>query len=119
MDDHQEDPSRVFTVVDQIDGQPAIRVSGEGFGGFITRDPYRDYHLIVEFRWGLTTWGIRQNATRDSGVLLHCQGPEGNSRADFNGPWMHSVEAQIIEGGLGISFCLLDTAGRERSWRRN
>ena len=37
MDDHQEDPSRVFTVVDQIDGQPAIRVSGEGFGGFVTR----------------------------------------------------------------------------------
>ncbi len=100
-DDHRKDPSRVFTVADQIDGVPAIRVSGEKFGGFVTRDSYRDYHLIVEFRWGLTTWGIRQNRTRDSGVLLHCQGPDGNARADFNGPWMRSVEAQIIQGGVG------------------
>ena len=100
-DDHREDPSGVFTVVDQIDGARAIRVSGEKFGGFSTRDSYRDYHLIVEFRWGLTTWGIRQNLTRDSGVLLHCQGPDGNTRADFNGPWMRSVEAQIIQGGVG------------------
>ncbi len=112
MDHHREDPSQVFTVVDQIDGRSAIRVSGEGFGGFITRASYRDYHLIVEFRWGLTTWGIRQNATRDSGVLLHCQGPEGNSREDFNGPWMHSVEAQIIQGGVG-DFILVAGYNRE------
>ncbi len=100
-DDHREDPSGVFTVVDQIDEVPAIRVSGEKFGGLVTRDSYRDYHLIVEFRWGLTTWGVRQNLTRDSGVLLHCQGPDGNAGADFNGPWMRSVEAQIIQGGVG------------------
>lgn len=96
-----EDPDRVFTVVDQIDGAPAIRISGERWGGIITRNRYTNYHLVAEFRWGLTTWGERKNSARDSGVLLHCQGPEGNYRPDFNGPWMHSVEYQIIEGGTG------------------
>ena len=99
--DHYTDPSRVFTVVQQVDGAPAIRISGEKFGGIITRQRYRTYRLIVEFRWGLTTWAPRATRARDSGVLVHCEGPDGNTRKDFNGPWMRSIEAQIIEGGTG------------------
>ena len=101
VDSHREDPLRVFSVVDQVDGTPAIRVSGERWGGLVTREAYRDYRLVVEFRWGLATWGERRNATRDSGILVHGQGRDGNTAADFNGPWMRSVEAQIIEGGVG------------------
>ena len=101
VDSHREDPLRVFTVVDQVDGAPAIRISGEKWGGIITRESYRDYRLIVEFRWGLLTWGQRRNATRDSGVLVHGQGADGNTGRDFNGPWLRSIEAQVIEGGVG------------------
>ena len=101
VDSHREDPLRVFTVVDQVDGAPAIRVSGEKWGGLTTRESYRDYHLTVEFRWGLLTWGQRKNAARDSGVLVHGQGADGSTGRDFNGPWMRSIEAQIIEGGVG------------------
>jgi hypothetical protein len=101
VDDHESDSRRVFTVVDQIDGAPAIRVSGEKWGGFITKDRYRDYKMIVEYRWGPVTWGQRKDRTRDSGILLHAQGRPGNSAKDFNGPWMRSVEFQIIEGGVG------------------
>ncbi len=101
VDDHHSDPLRVFTVVDQVDGAPAIRISGERWGGIVTRESFRDYRLIVEFRWGPVTWGNRRNAARDSGVLIHGQGKIGNTAADGNGPWMRSVEAQIIEGGVG------------------
>ena len=101
VDDHLQDPLRVFTVVDQVDGAPAIRISGERWGGLVTRRSYRDYHLVAEFRWGLLTWGNRRNATRDSGILLHAQGAHGNTGRDGNGAWMRSVEAQIIEGGVG------------------
>lgn len=97
----REDPLRVFAVVDQVDGAPAIRISGERWGGLVTREAYRDYRLVVEFRWGLATWGERRNAARDSGVLVHCQGPDGNTGANGSGAWMRSVEAQIIEGGVG------------------
>lgn len=101
VDTHREDPLRVFSVVDQVDGAPAIRVSGERWGGLVTRQAYRDYRLVVEFRWGLATWGERKSAARDGGVLVHCQGRDGNTAGDFNGPWMRSVEAQVIEGGVG------------------
>lgn len=101
VDDHLQDPLRVFTVVDQVDGAPAIRISGERWGGLVTRRAYRDYRLVAEFRWGLLTWGERRNASRDSGILLHAQGAHGNTGRDGNGAWMRSVEAQIIEGGVG------------------
>ena len=101
VDDHRDDPLRVFSVVDQVDGAPAIRISGERWGGIATRDAYKDYRLVVEFRWGLLTWGNRRNAARDSGVLVHGQGPDGNTGEDGNGPWMRSIEAQVIEGGVG------------------
>jgi hypothetical protein len=107
------DPDRVFTVVDQIDGAPALRVSGQGYGGLITKVAYRDYRLVTEFRWGLLTWGDRKENTRDNGFLLHCTGDPGNFSGThpkpkesgfpdgFTGPWMKSVELQLIEGGVG------------------
>lgn len=98
---HYEDPDRVFTVVEEIDGAPAIRVSGQHYGAFITKEEHENYHLVTEFRWGLLTWGNRKGRARDSGILTHCQGPDGNTGADFNGPWMLSQESQIIEGGVG------------------
>jgi hypothetical protein len=101
VDHHEADPERVFTVVDQIDGAPAIRISGQVWGGILTEQSYRDYRLIVEYRWGGVTWGDRKARTRDSGLLLHAQGRLGNTGKDFNGPWMRSIEFQIIEGGVG------------------
>lgn len=115
VDTHREDPLRVFTVVDQVDGAPALRISGERWGGLVTRETYRDYRLVVEFRWGLATWGERKGSARDSGILIHGQGPDGNTGADGNGAWMRSVEAQVIEGGVGdfILVAGFDAAGRK------
>ena len=90
-----DDPNQVFTIV-QEDGAPAIRVSGQDFGGFITRQEYANYHLVVEWKWGKKTWPPREGKAMDSGILVHCVGPDGN-----NGNWMASVESQIIEGGTG------------------
>lgn len=98
-DDRHEDPRHVFTV--QPDGM--LRISGDGFGGLITRDEYANYHLVIEYRWGTETWRTRKDRARDGGLLLHCQGPDGNfgGTKDMPGPWMTSVECQIIEGGVG------------------
>ncbi|MDC0935079.1 DUF1080 domain-containing protein [Pirellulales bacterium] len=62
-----------------------------------TKESYRDYHLVCEFKWGERTWPGREGRTRDSGVLFHCHGPDGG----YGGIWMASIEAQIIEGGVG------------------
>ena len=101
QDNHVQDPDKVFTVVDQIDGAPAIRISGQHWGGLITKSAYRDYKLVAEFRWGLLTWGQRKDRARDSGILIHCQGRPGSYQKDFNGPWMRSIEFQMIDGGVG------------------
>jgi hypothetical protein len=99
--DHYSDPARVFSAVQQVDGAPAIRISGEKWGGIVTRQRFRQYRLVLEFRWGLLTWDARATRARDSGVLVHAEGADGNTGRDFNGPWMRSIEAQIIEGGTG------------------
>ncbi len=85
------DPLKVFTV-----GDGMIRVSGQVYGCFTTAKEYGNYHLVVEFKWGDKTFPPREKATRDSGILLHCQGEDGSF-----GVWMPSIECQMIEGGTG------------------
>jgi hypothetical protein len=95
------DPDHVFTVVDRIDGAPAIRISGKHWGGLVTKQTYANYKLVAELRWGLATWAPRADRARDAGILLHCQGDDGNAAKNFKSPWLRSVEYQIIEGGTG------------------
>ncbi len=86
------DPEKVISVQGGM-----IRVSGKVFGGFVTEKEYENYRLIVEFKWGQKTWPPREDRARDSGILLHCQGPDGT----VGGYWMESIECQMIEGGTG------------------
>ena len=46
----REDPLNVFSVVDQVDGAPAIRISGEVLGGLYTKQKFASYKLVAEFR---------------------------------------------------------------------
>jgi hypothetical protein len=105
------DPDGVFTIVN-IDGAPAIRISGQHRGGIITKARYTNYKLVGEFRWGTLTWAARKDRARDAGFLLHCQGEDGNYAKTFKAPWMRSIEVNILEGGIG-DFLLLNGYGRE------
>lgn len=95
------DPTSVFSVV-RVDGSPAIRISGEIYGGLITRAEYEDYHLRFEFRWGVRTWPPREAAVRDSGCCYHSTGRHDASY----GFWMKSFEFQIQEGDCGDFYGL-------------
>ena len=86
------DPKKVFTVRDGM-----LHISGEEWGCITTEEEYENYKLTVEFRWTGTTHAPRLDKARDSGVLLHSQGEDGG----YDGTWMHSIECQIIEGGMG------------------
>lgn len=91
-----KDPNKVYSVV-MLDGQPAIRISGEIFGALTTKADYENYHLSLEFKWGEKKWPPREKAKRDSGLLYHCVGPHGK-QGSF---WMESLECQIQEGDCG------------------
>jgi len=90
------DPNQVFTIVKE-DGKPAIRISGENFGGISTQEEFANYHLRLEFKWGKEKWNPKRNARRDSGLLYHAVGPHG---ADGRF-WMRSQEFQIQELDCG------------------
>jgi hypothetical protein len=91
-DTKREDPRKVFTVSDGM-----IHVSGDGYGCITTNQRYRDYHMVVEFKFGERTWHGREKNARDSGVLVHSNGKDGA----YDGNWMPAIEVQIIEGGVG------------------
>ncbi|MFO0888630.1 MAG: DUF1080 domain-containing protein [Isosphaeraceae bacterium] len=96
------DPRKVFSVHDGM-----IRISGDGNGYLATDRAYRDYHLVVEFRWGQRTDGGKY--VRNSGILLHATGPDGGS----DGTWMSSIECQLAQGCVGdlIPIRGKDTSG--------
>ncbi len=86
----QADPHHDYRVTDGM-----LHIGGRGLGYLATKQAYRDYHLHVEYRWGERTDGSGQ--VRNSGVLLHATGPEGNAR----GVWMASIECQLAQGCEG------------------
>jgi hypothetical protein len=91
-----KDPHRVFTVVEE-EGKPALRISGENFGGISTQQEFANYHLRLQFKWGKLKWHPKKNAKRDSGILYHAVGPHA---VDWLF-WMRSQEFQIQEGDCG------------------
>src|SRR5262249_45479580 len=52
QDTKHDDPRQVFRVGDGV-----LQITGAGNGYIATREEYRDYHLIVEYRWGKATDG--------------------------------------------------------------
>ena len=74
-----------------------LQVTGKGFGYFRTREAYRDYHLVLEYKWGDKTWSKRADRARDCGLLLHSHGPDGA----FGGAWISCIQAQMLEGSMG------------------
>jgi hypothetical protein len=98
------DPLKVFTVVPDVDGRPAIRISGEAFGELRSTRVLQDYHLKFQFKWGQKKWPPRDapNRKRDSGVLYHVHaGPGEDGRL-----WARSIELQIQEGDTGDLYAV-------------
>jgi hypothetical protein len=89
-DTKKEDPRKVFSAKDGV-----LHISGDGFGYVATDKSYRDYHLVVEYKWGQRTDGGKH--VRNSGILLHATGPDGGA----GGTWMSCIECQLAQGCVG------------------
>ena len=99
----ERDPLHIFTVV-QMDGRPAIRISGEVFGELRTKESLHNYHLRLQFKWGAKQWPPRDapGTPRDSGLLYHVHGAPGeNGRV-----WARSIELQIQEHDVGDLYAI-------------
>lgn len=89
-DTKRDDPRKVFSARYGL-----LHVSGDGFGYVATEKAHKNYHLIVEYRWGEKTDGGKY--VRNSGILLHATGPDGGA----GGTWMSSIECQLAQGCVG------------------
>jgi hypothetical protein len=97
------DPLGVFSVT-TVDGQTAIRISGQVFGELRTRESFSNYHLRLQFKWGQKKWPPRDrpDTPRDSGLLyrVHADpGAEGRI-------WARSTELQIQEHDVGDLYSI-------------
>jgi hypothetical protein len=98
------DPLKVFTVLRDVDGRPAIRISGEVFGELRTKETFKDYHLKLQFKWGEKKWPPRDGPAtpRDSGLLYHVHALPGVGGRT----WARSIELQIQEHDVGDLYAV-------------
>jgi hypothetical protein len=87
------DDKHVFAVEKGV-----IHVSGDDFGGIVTKKEYESYYLRAEFKWGDKTYQDRVGKARDCGILYNITGPLIAPPKDV---WPRAFEFQIIEGGTG------------------
>ena len=89
-DSKREDPKKVFRVTDGN-----LHITGDGFGYLATEKAYKDYRVVIEYKWGKKTDGGKY--VRNSGLLLHATGPDGGA----SGTWMSCIELQLAQGCCG------------------
>jgi hypothetical protein len=86
------DPNGVFTIRDGV-----LHISGQDFGGLLTREEYANYEVQMEYAWGGKVWPPREKTARDSGLLVHCTGRDGA----VGGNWMVGLQCNMLEGATG------------------
>ena len=95
------DPLKVF-VVENVDGRPAIHISGQGFGVMTTSESFGNFHLRLQMKWGEKKWGSKLNSPRDCGLLYFVHGEPGFDHET----WPRSIEFQIQEHDIGDLYAL-------------
>jgi len=95
------DPLKVFHVV-QVDGRPAIYITGQGFGVLTTQEKFGNIHLRLQIKWGDKKWGSKIDKARDCGLLYLAHGEAGFDHET----WPRSIEFQIQEHDMGDLYAL-------------
>jgi hypothetical protein len=95
------DPLHVFTVTN-LDGVPAIHVSGQGFGVIMTTAAFTNVHVRLEIKWGDRKWSKKIGKPYDTGLLYFCHSEAG--LADKT--WPRSFEFQICQNEFGDLYAL-------------
>jgi len=89
------DPNHNFVVENGV-----IHILGQDFGYIATEKEYSNYHLVVEFKWGVKQFAPRATGKRDSGILYHFS-PGAPDKV-----WPKSIECQVQETDCGDIWCV-------------
>ena len=102
----ENDPRGVYSIV-KLDGEPAIRISGEVWGALISKKELSNFELRLEYKWGTKVYPPLNYP--DSGIMVLSTGPLGavNAGGDplsnpiGSGAFMVSIEYQLAPGNIG------------------
>lgn len=97
-----KDPLHVFNV----SNKNILNVTGKIYGGLSTKKEYKNYHLVLDIKWGIKKYKPRLKDKRDSGILYHAQEPHGK----FWNVWMKSLEMQVQETDCGDFYPLAEVS---------
>lgn len=94
------DPEKVFTVDNGL-----LHISGKEFGYISNDKQYANFHLAVEFKWGVKKYPPRDADTtkRDNGICFYIPATAKDT------VWPTSIECQIQEGDVGDIWCIDST----------
>ncbi len=111
------DPLNCFSVV-EVDGRPAIRLSGEGQGTLGTKESFSNYHLRFQFKWGQKKYPPgNDKAIRGAGLLYHGHGAHGEG--DPERRWMPHQQFQIQEHNCGEFITSYDSSAQVTASRHD
>jgi hypothetical protein len=79
-----------------------LYVTGKSVGYICTKKQYKNFHLIVEFKWGEKKYPPRMKDKRDSGVIYYF------ATGKKDKIWPQAYECQVQEGDCG-DFWLADS----------
>lgn len=89
------DPNGVYRMADGL-----LRVSGQHMGYLATKQEFKNYRLVAEFKWGAKTWDGK-NRGRDAGLFFNATGEDRL--------FPKSLECQLLEGATG-DLCIISGA---------
>jgi len=93
------DPEKIFLVENGL-----LHISGKEFGYIATDKTYKNFLLVVEFKWGVKKYPPREadSVKRDNGICYYFPANEKDT------VWPKSIECQIQEGDTG-DFWMIDS----------
>ncbi|MES1218717.1 MAG: DUF1080 domain-containing protein, partial [Bacteroidota bacterium] len=100
------DPEKVFAIENGL-----LHISGKEFGYICTEKEFTNFHLSVEFKWGVKKYPPRDADTtkRDNGICYYMPLDSKDM------VWPKSIECQIQEGDVGdiwlIDYTTIETNG--------
>lgn len=108
--------AKIFHVVTE-EGEPAIFITGQTWGGIVNRGDHANYHLRLEYKWGKTRYAPRLDLPWNNGLLYHSHGAPGA----VYGTWMAAAEFEIMLGSVGMvvpvgpNVTAMTEVGRDRA----
>ncbi|TWB40474.1 uncharacterized protein DUF1080 [Nitrospirillum pindoramense] len=94
------DPAAIAKIVHVVreEGEPAIFITGQIWGGIVNRGDHANYHLRLEYKWGRARYAPRLALPPNNGLLYHSHGAPGA----VYGTWMAAAEFEIMQGSVGM-----------------